>query len=72
MDNICGICKKAFKNDDRSTIRESWFDVGGYGPVPKFAIVHPECNKMEQQKLKNGIIKLTELYQKVPPDPRDE
>ena len=45
----CAICQKPFKDDDVTTIRQSWIDLGGYGKIPKYAIVHVHCDKVEQE-----------------------
>lgn len=58
----CAICKIKFKSDEASTIRQSWIDAGGWGRVPEFAVVHPKCDSKEQKMIKQGKMKLENLY----------
>jgi len=43
----CSICKKSFRKNELVTIRQSWIDNGGFGKIPKSAIVHTVCDKKE-------------------------
>ncbi|HUN55562.1 MAG TPA: hypothetical protein VMU29_10445 [Smithella sp.] len=58
----CNICNTEFKENENSTVRQSWLDAGGFGQVPEFARVHPKCDEKEQNMITQGIIKLENLY----------
>lgn len=51
---ICPICGKS--DGGTTTIRQSWCDAGGFGPIPPEAVVHVLCDKLEQMKLNRGAI----------------
>ena len=58
----CNICNIEFKDNETATVRQSWLDAGGFGHVPEFARVHKKCDEKEQKMLKQGKIKLENLY----------
>lgn len=65
-DMKCGICGDKFEEGDCSTLREAWLQAGGMGSIPIHAIVHPDCNAIEQHHLKSGRVRLEDIYRKNP------
>ena len=53
-DTKCAICNKPlnFRRNELSTIRQQWIDCGGWGKVPKHAIVHVVCDNREKKSKK--------------------
>jgi len=50
----CAICKKAFKGKESTTVSQAWIDAGGYGQVPRTAIVHAKCDQRDYMRKKRA------------------
>ena len=61
---ICAICGKGGKKR-LFTIRKSWIDAGGWGEIPKCAIVHITCDCKETDKINSGVLSVSKLWRKV-------
>lgn len=59
---ICPICGKSGGNV--TTIRQSWLDAGGGVVIPPASIVHVKCDDIEQRRLKQGKLQLSDLWVK--------
>lgn len=58
----CAICNQPFQRSEESTVRQSWIEAGGWGTIPVAAIVHPRCDAIEMNRIKFGLVRLSDLW----------
>jgi hypothetical protein len=61
---VCAICGQEGKEGETFTIREAWCMAGGFGDIPEHARVHVKCDEKETRLLKQGKIKLEDIYER--------